>query len=141
MKHLLVLLFIISFDSHAALKDFAGNYQVTSGKDQSSGCLDYEITLEDGPTIKITEAHGSTVIEEIASINKGAVNWRYDWGDGVKKGKQTNSYDGKNKISHEVRTFFNTFLYRHVVLILENKTLTVTRIFKSKETKCVLKKL
>lgn len=141
MKSFFFLFLFLASPSFAALRGFTGQYEVLSGRDNSYDCTDYVITLDDGPTIRILDAHSSYIVDEFPSINKGPVTWRSSFGDGEKKGKQVNAFDGKFKLTHEVRKFLNTFLIKRIELVLNGDQLTLTRLSSDTQKTCILKKL
>lgn len=142
MKFALLLTLVFSSPAFSTITDFEGSYNAVSGIDGTVGCVDFDITLDESQSrIKIIEAKGGYVVDDLPSINKGPIYWQHNWGDGITKGTQNNKFDGRNKLTQVIKTFHNLILYKKSEIVIEGDKLSIFRDYGSKKTTCILRKI
>ncbi len=124
MKLMLTVLFASS-SALASLSTLQGEYIKTSGT--PGYCVEQISIRHDATASTITlyergEDHPSLVFP---SINRGRVRWEHDWTDGVTRGTQINTYDGRGQLTHKAY-IYRVLLKRTITLKLSGNDLTKT---------------
>lgn len=141
MKFFLLGMFLISSSVFASLENVQGPYEVVSGSDGTVGCVNFDVVYDSSKSkLDVVEAAGSYVVYSIPAINKGRIPFSQDWGDGIIKGTQLNTFNGKDKIVHEVRVLFGMKIYRKISLLFNSNELTIIRETDGYK-KCILRKI
>lgn len=132
---------LISSSAFASLENFQGRYEVLSGSDGTVGCVNFDVVYDSNKAkLDVIEAAGSYVVYSIPSINKGRVDFLEDWGDGITKGTQINTFNGKDKVVNEVRVLLGMKLHRKISLTFSSNQLTIVRETDGLK-KCILRRL
>lgn len=141
MKSLFLGILLISSSAFASLEEFQGRYEVISGSNGTTACHDFFDVVYDSSLSQLDIiSSGSYVQYHIPSINKGSVDFAEDLGDVWVKGKQKNTFDGKNKVVHKVKILGGLKLFRKVLLTFSSDKLTIVRETDGSK-KCVLRKM
>ena len=86
--------------SDSGIEEFAGNYEYVSGPQNTTGCGNFKIDLNesmDGLNVFHIDTNGyEFLMYEFPYVNKGTMPWQYNWGDGVARGTQKVVYNGRS---------------------------------------------
>lgn len=140
----LLIVFALFIQSHAfAFSEFVGEYKYVSGPRETIGCGDMSVRsnqVGDGLELYFHFSDGyETVAYEFPAINKGKVDWVYNWGDGTARGKQKTVYSA-SKIVREVTQLGGLRKVRTDQLTLVADLLEIKSFSRDHDVLCVLKK-